>query len=105
MANNAFINLFKRDFKQLADEIKSYNDEEYIWIVKAKINNSAGNFAMHFAGNLQHFIGNVLGNTAYIRDRQYELNCKGLSSSKIIETINNAENDVLSTLNKLSLSD
>lgn len=34
------------------------------------ITNSVGNLGQHLCGNLQHFIGAVLGSTGYVRNRE-----------------------------------
>ena len=53
--------IFNRDLNQLAKEINSYNKEPDLWLLPEGINNTGGNLCLHLAGNLQHFIGHVLG--------------------------------------------
>ncbi len=64
--------LYIGDLKKLKEEVMSYHDEASLWIKSGDIKNSAGNLAMHICGNLQHFIGAVLGGSSYIRDRAFE---------------------------------
>ena len=52
-----------RDLDVLEKEIALYPTTDSIWMVKGEIKNSAGNLALHLCGNLQHFIGAVLGNS------------------------------------------
>jgi hypothetical protein len=61
-----------RDLRALGREIALFPDETSIWVVLPGLSNSAGNLALHVAGNLQHFLGHVLGGTDYIRDRDQE---------------------------------
>lgn len=67
-----FSKLFKRDLDRLSNELSSYSNEEDLWIVRDDISNSSGNLALHLCGNLQHFIGSVLGKSGYERDRSFE---------------------------------
>jgi uncharacterized damage-inducible protein DinB len=45
-----------------------------VWRTAPATPNSAGNLALHLAGNIQHFIGASLGQTGYVRDRDAEFN-------------------------------
>jgi hypothetical protein len=44
-----------------------------VWRTTAGIANSAGNLALHVAGNLQYFVGAVLGGTGNVRNRELEV--------------------------------
>ena len=59
------ITLFERDLNKMAEEVKTYKEESQLWVVKGEIKNSAGNLCFHLLGNLNHFIGAILGNTGY----------------------------------------
>jgi len=72
------IHLFQRDLEKLKTEITSYKDEKKMWEVTGDISNSAGNLCLHICGNLQHFIGAVLGNSGYARDRDSEFSRKNV---------------------------
>ncbi len=43
-----------------------------MWKTAPGLPNSAGNLALHVAGNLQHYVGAVLGGTGYVRNRELE---------------------------------
>ena len=77
------IQLFQRDLEKLKTEITSYNDKNKMWEVKGKISNSAGNLCLHVCGNLQHFIGAVLGNSGYGRNREAEFNKKNVNLQQL----------------------
>ena len=51
-----------------------------MWEVSGEIKNSAGNLCLHICGNLQHFVGAVLGNSGYVRKRDEEFSRKECSS-------------------------
>lgn len=79
--------LFKRDLEKLKAEIAAYNSEGNIWVVSEGIANSAGNLTLHLVGNLNHFVGTVLGNTGYIRQRDLEFSLKDISRDELIRKI------------------
>lgn len=64
--------LLVRELGAFEREIELFPDDEAIWKTVPGITNSAGNLATHVCGNLQHFIGRVLGGTTYVRDRDFE---------------------------------
>ncbi len=92
------IQLFQRDLKKLKTEITSYKDEKKIWEVSAEIKNSAGNLCLHICGNLQHFIGAVLGNSGYVRDRDSEFSRKNVPVEELIKEIDKTLEIVTETI-------
>ena len=70
-----------RDLDKLEKEIASYPDRNALWMVRGDIKNPAGNLCLHLCGNLQHFIGAILGQSGYVRDREKEFSIKGLSAA------------------------
>ena len=70
---------FVSDLNKLKTEINSYADEKDLWIVKGEIANSAGNLCLHLLGNLNHFIGGILGENGYQRNRELEFSDKNVS--------------------------
>jgi len=83
--------LFSRDLAKLKAELELYKTEENIWRVDQDILNSAGNLSLHLIGNLNTYIGAVLGNTGYIRNRPEEFSLKNIPrqelTAKITQTI------------------
>jgi uncharacterized damage-inducible protein DinB len=102
MVINALLELFKRDLNILHVEINLYSDESNLWITNAGIKNSAGNLSLHLCGNLRHFIGAVLGNTGYIRDRDAEFSKKNIPKDELLNSIDNTKEVVLNVLESLS---
>lgn len=76
-----------RELDNLHKEISLYKDETDLWSVSGQISNCAGNLCLHICGNLQHFIGAVLGNTGYQRNRDYEFSAKGLKKEELLAEI------------------
>lgn len=98
-------NFFERDLNKLVEEIQQYDDEYDIWITTSGINNSGGNLCLHLIGNLNHFIGAVLGNTGYIRHRVDEFSLKNGFRDDLILNIKNCILIVKSTFAKLTDAD
>ncbi|MEO8575233.1 MAG: DinB family protein [Gemmatimonadales bacterium] len=90
-----------RDLHALEREIEAYPDDDSLWLTPPGISNSAGNLALHLAGNLRHFIGGTLGSTGYVRNRDVEFATKGISRSQVAEEIRNTIADVDRTLSDL----
>ena len=93
--------LFNRDLEKLKTEISSYNDEKKLWEISGEIKNSAGNLCMHLCGNLQHFIGNILGNSGYVRNREAEFSTKDIPKEKLMDEINITAKVVEKTISEL----
>ena len=93
---NAIKTVMLRELRALDRELAAYPDDKSIWLTPPGISNSAGNLALHMAGNLRHFIGFVLGGTAYKRDRDAEFATRDMSradlSSIIATTIEELDN-------------
>ncbi len=93
--------LFDRDLDSLLKELKAYNDEEKLWIVKNEISNSGGNLVLHLSGNLKHFVGAILGGSSYIRKRDDEFGLSGVKKSELISEIKETKKVVAETLKEL----
>ena len=97
--------LYTRDLNKLRTEILSYNNEKAIWSVDKNISNSAGNLCLHLVGNLNHFIGAILGNSGYVRNRDLEFSLKNIPRPELIEKIDGTLDIVTKTLDKLDEDD
>ena len=102
MLTKHLASLFERDIRKLKTEISSYSDETKLWITSAQISNSGGNLCLHLLGNLQYFIGSVLGKSGYIRNRPEEFSQKNILVKDMINTIDHTCLIVLNTLNGLT---
>jgi len=98
-------NLFIGDLEKLKTEITSYKTEENLWKISGEILNSAGNLCLHLCGNLQHFIGAILGNSGYIRNRDAEFSRKDIPIGELVAKIDSTIEAVHDTFAKLKEDD
>jgi len=87
MLSDTLTSLFKRDLEKLKKEVSLYNNEEDLWLVKNDVSNSAGNLCLHLVGNLNHFIGSVIGNTGYVRQRDLEFSQKNIAIQELTDQV------------------
>lgn len=105
MLKDTLIKLFKRDLNKLIEEIDLYQDDSHLWKIDGLVSNSAGNLCLHLIGNLNHFIGAILGDTGYIRQRELEFSLKDVPKSELITQIKKTIEVVENTLNTLTVAD
>lgn len=96
--------LYKRDLNKLKEEIRLYKNEENIWVTDKAIANSAGNLCLHLVGNLSAFVGAVLGNSGYVRNREAEFSLKNVPQQQLIKQVEETIAAVDSALEKLDPS-
>jgi len=90
--------IFERELNKLIEEINLYPNQEAIWKITPGIKNSGGNLCLHICGNLQHFIGQVMGNTGYVRNRDSEFSGTNIPTPELINEIKKTKEAVVSTL-------
>lgn len=105
MLNATLIQLYDRDLEKLKVEVEQYSNEADLWKTSGEITNSGGNLTLHLIGNLKHFIGAVLGNSGFVRDRDAEFSSGGVSRDELLAEIDVAATVVKSTLEKLTDED
>jgi uncharacterized damage-inducible protein DinB len=105
MLTDVLLELYERDLNKLKDEVCKYEAEADLWKMSGEIPNSAGNLTLHLIGNLKHFIGTVLGGTAYVRDRDLEFSDDAVPRDLLIAGILETRSVVKETLAKLSADD
>lgn len=76
--------IFERDLEKLYTEIVNYTDESKLWVTDKQIANSAGNLCLHLVGNLNNYIGKVLGNNGYVHNREAEFSSKNVPRSELL---------------------
>ena len=76
-----------------------------LWKISGDIKNSAGNLCLHLCGNLQHFIGAVLGNSGYVRNRDAEFSRKDVPIVELVAEIELSKNVVQRSFEKLTEDD
>jgi hypothetical protein len=94
-----------RELRALDREIAAYPDDDALWQAPAGAPNSAGNLALHLAGNLRHFIGATLGGSDYKRDRDAEFAAKNLSREDVRALIAAAIQELSDAFEKISDED
>ena len=94
-------NIMQGNLQKLKIEIDTYQNENDLWLMAGEIPNSAGNLCLHLCGNLQHYIGTILGNTDYVRQRDAEFSTKNVPIAELQVLIDTTIAVVSQTLNNL----
>src|SRR5688500_546355 len=79
--------LLVRELNGFAKEIEMFPDDELMWTTMPGVTNSAANLGWHVCGNLQHFVGAVLGGTGYVRNREAEFGKRSGSRAQLVEEL------------------
>ncbi len=98
--------LYIKGLNQLKTELQAYSSETNIWVIKDGITNSSGILAKHLIGNLNHYIGAVIGNSEYIRNREREFENQPVPREALLKQIDvliETLQKVLSELNVMLL--
>src|SRR5437588_10056446 len=82
--------IMSRDLRALRREIEAYADERDLWRVAPGISNCGGTLALHLAGNIQFFVGTVLGATGYVRDRDAEFGRRDVPRTELLRELDAA---------------
>jgi Protein of unknown function (DUF664) len=106
-ASADFARSLVRELEGFKRELALFPDDETVWRTATGVTNSAGNLALHVAGNLQYFIGSVLGRTGYVRNREVEFGRRTESRDAILRELDAAVavvRDVLPVLSAETLA-
>jgi hypothetical protein len=90
--------LLVREVDTLIREIQLCPDDESLWRAPAGVANSCGTLALHCAGNLQHYVGHVLGGSGYVRDRAREFSQRSGTRADLVAELRRAREVVRETL-------
>lgn len=90
--------ILDRDLRALKREVEAYPDERDLWAQVPGISNVAGTLALHLAGNLQYYVGAVLGGSGYVRDRPAEFARRDVPRSELLREIEAALSTVARAL-------
>ncbi len=101
MLKEVLVEFFERDLNKLRDELLLFRNEEDLWKIKGDVKNSAGNLFLHLNGNLNHFIGSVLGSSGYVREREKEFSSINVRREKILSDLEKTIPVVMDTLRNL----
>ncbi len=81
------IQQYQIGIQNLIKELNAFQSEQTIWMTAPGISNTAGNLCYHLYGNLNHFIGHLLGHTGYVRNRPEEFSIKDVSRTQLIKML------------------
>lgn len=95
------LKLLVRELDAFAREVSMFPDDTSLFRSVPGVTNSAGNLALHVCGNLQHFVGAVLGGTGYVRNREHEFKATSLLRADIARELHETAAVVTKTLREL----
>ncbi|HXM39269.1 MAG TPA: DinB family protein [Gemmatimonadales bacterium] len=79
-----------RELRALRREVESYRSDADLWALVPGIANPGGNLVLHLAGNIQYFVGNVLGKTGYVRNRDAEFADRDVPRDELLGELDQA---------------
>ena len=97
--------LFQRELSKVITELEAYSNDKVLWETDGEIKNSGGNLALHLVGNINHFIGKLVGNIDFERDRPAEFSSKNVPIDEIISALTDTQSRVSKTLNSINEED
>jgi uncharacterized damage-inducible protein DinB len=92
--------LLQRELDGFSREVSLFPDDASLWKTVPGITNSAGNLTLHVAGNLQHFVGKILGGEPYVRDRDAEFGRRSGTREELLAEIRKTVEVVQKVLNE-----
>jgi hypothetical protein len=90
--------ILARELDGMAREIEAFPDDTSVWQTAPGVTNAAGNLALHVAGNVQHFIGALLGGTGYVRHREAEFGRRSGTRAEVVQELGRARHVVQTVL-------
>lgn len=87
-----------RELQTLIKEIEAFPSDDSVWHTRRGVTNSAGNLALHICGNLQDFVGRVLGGTSYVRNRELEFGQREGTRASLVAELRKTIDVVKTTL-------
>lgn len=97
-----FAELFARDIKRLDAIVEAYATDEALWTTSGSVKNPGGTLCLHLCGNLRHFVGHVLGDLPYTRDREREFGARDLTKADLLAEVESTQHDVAYAIARLT---
>jgi uncharacterized damage-inducible protein DinB len=94
--------LLVRELEGFERELALVSDDAILWQTAPGVSNSMGNLTLHVCGNLQHFVGRVLGGTGYIRDREREFGARDVPRRELATALGRTQDVVRAVVPALS---
>jgi len=91
-----------RELDALRRAVAAYPDDASLWERPPGVPNAGGTLALHLAGNLQHYVGAVLGGSGYRRDRDAEFARRDVPRAALLAEIAAARDAVERTFAAMS---
>jgi len=101
MQSEIAVRLIERELNTLREEIELYPDDRTLCQELPGLRNPGGNLALHLCGNLQHFVGGILGGSGYVRQREAEFARRDLTRAELLAEIEKTRAVVGRTLRAL----
>ena len=102
MLRSVVESVLRRELAAVRRSVEAYPDEATLWADPPGLPNSGGTLVLHVAGNLQHYVGAVLGGSGYVRDRDAEFSRRGVSRAALLGEVDAARRAVERGLAALS---
>jgi hypothetical protein len=87
MLRSAVQAIWQRELAAVRRSIEAYPDDVSLWAERPGLPNAGGTLVLHIAGNLQHFLGAVLGGSGYRRNREAEFTRRGVPRAVLLAEI------------------
>lgn len=85
--NSDFTTILSQGIDKIISELNQYENETDIWKIDGDIKNSAGNLALHLTGSINYFIGAVMSDNGFVRNRDAEFSDKNISREQMISEL------------------
>ena len=102
MLRTAVQAILLRELGAVRRSVEVYPDDASLWAERRGLPNPGGTLVLHMAGNLQHFVGAVLGNSGYRRDRAAEFSRRDVPRAHRLDEIDAAAEAVERGMNAIS---
>lgn len=102
MITIVLIDLYTREIEKLKNEILNFESDEQLWKTPDSHIMAAGNICLYIAGSIQHYIGNIMGDSGYIRNKEAELKARNVTRERLLEEIDTMKQNVVDTLEQMS---
>jgi hypothetical protein len=87
-----------RELAAVQRSVEAYPDDASLWALPNGLPNAGGTIVLHLAGNLQHYVGTILGGSDYKRDRPAEFAHRDVPRAELLTELANAVAAVERTL-------
>ncbi len=105
MITPVLIDLYSLELDKLKNEVVSFESDEFLWKISEASLIAAGNHILYNTGTLQHFIGSIIGDSGYIRNKEAKMKARNVSRERLLEEVDNTKQVVIDTLEQVSESE